>query len=1186
MGLNLVYKRLNFLFNYFFHGLKSGFKDNPYFNKNSYLNKYPDVKESGMGAVKHYLVHGINENRNDIYDINIKSFKLVQESGLFDYVFYSHENNLNFNSYDQALFHYLEYGYKEGLNPSKYFDSNFYTNKYLKNNNDINPLVHYLRYGQYDGAIYNKNRNLSSLGLIKHSGLFDFDYYSKISNFNFKTLNDAINHYLESGYELDLNPSEKFDGVVYLKKYPDVKSHNFNPLVHYLKFGKSEGRSDLCDKNVKEFNLVKNSNLFNLNYYNSKNNLHFGSERRALFHYLSLGYKKGFNPSDKFNGNVYVKKYPEILTEGWNPLVHYLKFGKNEGKNDLCDKNIKEFNLVKNSGYFNYNYYKNESKLTFDSERLALLHYLEVGYKQNFNPSEKFAGDSYFNFNPDVKKHGWNPLVHYLKFGKKEGRFFTKVSIDEFNLIKYSCLFDLDYYEIESGLNFKSERDGIIHYLETGFKEGFNPCAKFDGNDYYERYNDVSRNGINPLIHYLKYGKNENREGIKKFIHDNFNESFNVKQILANLSKEVTIIMPIHNLFNSKRFVKNLYNTTKNFELILIDTLNSSDKDLKYFCSFKNLKIIRGINSNSDFIDSVNEIIENSCNDIIFIKENVITFRDSISKLIIAAYSNDTIGFVTPISNFSTIELVNLPKNNHSQKIINYISGKKYLESPLSNDSCVYIKNEVFKGLKFDNSSDDKSWIYDFYELAKIKGWKSIIDDSTFVYWDNGQVINTQKDKYDLSTPYYTQNNPNKDFIKSGVFSKIYDNIHQYSKDDFNRFNKKTVLFSMHYGGGVEYTVKDIIKSISDEFECYLLKAFKNALFLYKYCDGELTIVEEFNLHYDWNPQVVYNDEYEQIYFYILMNYNIDIVQIDHSIFQTFDLASVAKSLNIPVILTLHDFYYICPTYFLLDEENKYCAGNCGKGSRNCSTRVSWFDLPVNIVEWKNNWNELVKGLFDCCDMIVTATSFTKNMFLDYYGLSDDRITLIEHGRDLIRFDSVHRVPNNYQSIRLLIPGVIGPHKGSDFIKKLKSFDVEDRLELHYIGVVDDELASIGTYHGRYDREDFAKMVYKIKPSFIGIFSVCAETYSYTLTESISVGVPVLASNLGALKTRIESDGGGWLVDINNPEQAYQKILSLANDTDEYNRVQKNMSSIKIYSIDEMGNSYKRLYLKLFNEKI
>lgn len=38
------------------------------------------------------------------------------------------------------------------------------------------------------------------------------------------------------------NPSKKFDGNYYLRKYDDVRKSKTNPLVHYVLHGKEEGR--------------------------------------------------------------------------------------------------------------------------------------------------------------------------------------------------------------------------------------------------------------------------------------------------------------------------------------------------------------------------------------------------------------------------------------------------------------------------------------------------------------------------------------------------------------------------------------------------------------------------------------------------------------------------------------------------------------------------------------------------------------------------------------------------------------------------------------------------------------------------------------------------------------------------------------------------------------------------------
>ena len=42
--------------------------------------------------------------------------------------------------------------------------------------------------------------------------------------------------------------------------------------------------------------------------------------------------------------------------------------------------------------------------------------------KKNYNPSQKFDSKKYCFHNPDVKENKICPLLHYEKYGKKEGR--------------------------------------------------------------------------------------------------------------------------------------------------------------------------------------------------------------------------------------------------------------------------------------------------------------------------------------------------------------------------------------------------------------------------------------------------------------------------------------------------------------------------------------------------------------------------------------------------------------------------------------------------------------------------------------------------------------------------------------------------------------------------------------------
>ena len=75
------------------------------------------------------------------------------------------------------------------------------------------------------------------LKTIENSPLFDADWYKK--TYHIQNVNPAA-HYLYSGWKEGYNPSERFDGELYLSFYDDVKEAEMNPLLHYELFGRKK----------------------------------------------------------------------------------------------------------------------------------------------------------------------------------------------------------------------------------------------------------------------------------------------------------------------------------------------------------------------------------------------------------------------------------------------------------------------------------------------------------------------------------------------------------------------------------------------------------------------------------------------------------------------------------------------------------------------------------------------------------------------------------------------------------------------------------------------------------------------------------------------------------------------------------------------------------------------------------
>jgi hypothetical protein len=78
-------------------------------------------------------------------------------------------------------------------------------------------------------------------------------------------------------------------------------------------------------------------------------------------------------------------------------------------------------------------------------------------------------------------------------------------------IIRRSHLFDPFYYLITYPDIRKADTDPLMHFVKYGWKEGRNPSASFDTTFYLASNSDVSQHQINPLVHYIRYGKKEGR---------------------------------------------------------------------------------------------------------------------------------------------------------------------------------------------------------------------------------------------------------------------------------------------------------------------------------------------------------------------------------------------------------------------------------------------------------------------------------------------------------------------------------------------------------------------------------------------------------------------------------------------------------------------------------------------------
>lgn len=221
---------------------------------------------------------------------------------------------------------------------------------------------------------------------ISFSPIFDIEFYSNQQGL---PPDKAIEHYLTEGFKKYNNPNYLFDSNYYLLKNKDVAKAGINPIAHFIKYGWKEKRNP--------------HPLFDLDYYTRLYPDIDNGKINPYFHYLNFGFKENRDPHPLFSSSYVKKKYNLDITQ--DALKHYL------------DKS-NDFNSTHD--LFNPEFLFSNSNLTPRDNESPLETFMSSDPDLQLVTTEKFDPKYY------VEENGLNidihPIIHYVKFGKEEGR--------------------------------------------------------------------------------------------------------------------------------------------------------------------------------------------------------------------------------------------------------------------------------------------------------------------------------------------------------------------------------------------------------------------------------------------------------------------------------------------------------------------------------------------------------------------------------------------------------------------------------------------------------------------------------------------------------------------------------------------------------------------------------------------
>jgi GT2 family glycosyltransferase/glycosyltransferase involved in cell wall biosynthesis/tetratricopeptide (TPR) repeat protein len=657
--------------------------------------------------------------------------------------------------------------------------------------------------------------------------------------------------------------------------------------------------------------------------------------------------------------------------------------------------------------------------------------------------------------------------------------------------------------------------------------------------------------------------------------------------------QQVTIVIPVYNAHDAVRqcLISVFKHTSRAAQLIILNDASPDERiqpmlaamvaerpNVRLITNEENLGYTRTINKGISFAPQ---------DDIILLNSDTSVGPRWLENMRIAAYQDRDIGTVTAISDNSgafsvpTMGQANdFPEWLQSTEIARMIhqqSSLIYPETPTGSGFCLYIRRELMNDIGlFDEEAFPRGYgeENDFCMRGLRAGWRHIVDDRTLVYHVRSasfqgektalykpgrEVVDRRYPEYKALVTHFVHSPP-MDLMRYQI-RQLLENSSQLPAP------RPRVLFVISTKtGGTPQTNQDLMTGLGDRYHPMLLVCDSKEISFYDARPEEHVLLESVKLRSPINPTSHTSKEYDCIVGDLLFRYGIELVHIRHIAWHSLSLARLAKRLDIPTILSFHDFYTICPTVNLLDENQVFCGGECTATEGRCP-------LPI--------WSEH--------RLVNLKHEFIKT----YPQLAAANFKVIPHGRDFPHLQNeptfILRPPKFNQPLRVLFPGNISSSKGAELIVQIKKLDVNNRLEFHFLGRTRHFLSAVGRLHGTYTRNDFDQWMQKIRPHCVGIFSIWPETYCHTLTESWASGVPVVAINKGAVGERIARHGGGWLIDEVDPQAVYQRLLEIAEDADGYiekishlNRWQ--LTYVRQNNIATMAAQYHQLYQQVFHK--
>lgn len=790
------------------------------------------------------------------------------------------------------------------------------------------------------------------------------------------------------------------------------------------------------------------------------------------------------------------------------------------------------------------------------------------------------------------------------------------VFLKQFRLLNQRSSFFVPQYYLRENPDIKeSGLVPSLHFINRGWQENRNPNPFFDLQYYKQRYPDIEKSSINPYFHYLQNGWKEGRKiSADKTIYEIYAETqrelpenghpidllwqegsrvksppaMNAKVVFKKrdyqLTQPVTVLVPVY-LANEEaarvfqlllKSILSSYPAAHDLLSFLFiddcspvqstsDILEQTEFDKRADCTLihndENIGFVRTVNRGFGLIDVDS--------DVVILNSDTEIHGQVFERLQNVCHRYPKIGSVTPLSNRATIAcLVNWPFgadtiNELPPKEIAEIVGNAALDTPhipvpSGHGFCMYMSAQALEGVGvFDEESFSQGYgeENDWSVRAIRQGFKHLITTECYVHHHesksfgssqkeelkkkNSQILSEKYPFYD----YWVQNYLNRDpleYHRKVLRLFLLGKVKQAKK-------LKTICYVLHDSfknpfGGVQQHLRHLIDELEHVQPMEVLVVAPTEL------NGEF-----YELHYYQGIEklvIERIDDRSLLQILHKLEGRIDYLHMHNTFGVIPSLIEWVKHLKVEKKLyTIHDYQLFCKNPFLLNDKEQFCLGNeekeksclndCHSVAKKGNDFLSHFD---HIIVPSENTGRNVKTLLK--DEGTKEKISVLPHFLPFFYETD-----ISTQVDVVK--------DSAESKNIVFLGALYRHKGGELflsiIEKMQEMNCTPMILGHLQKELVEQFQDVPPVHSFHNWKSLCELKARIGVDLVVMPSICAETFSYTLYETLFLlNVPVVVGEFGHPAEVIKSHRVGEIATGNTAEGLLAAIKRIIADYDSY----------------------------------